>query len=201
MHVTELVQQYGAWFYPFVFAWTFIEGETIVILAGAAARRGIVDLKALFVCAWFGSFLGDQCWFLLSRRYGPRLLAWMSRRNGAMAQTMGAAVGMMERHATWFILSYRFIYGVRNAACLAIGASSISWGRFAVLNFVAAGLWAAIFAGGGYLAGSAMEQVFAKVGWLGLIVALIGILGGGLYWHRQRGSASKTLPIKERPVD
>lgn len=41
--------------------------------------------------------------------------------------------------------------------------SDIPWARFAALNFVAAGIWAVTFAGGGYLAGAALQHVVGDV--------------------------------------
>jgi membrane protein DedA with SNARE-associated domain len=57
-----------------VAAWTFLEGETIVIFSGIAAREGMVDLVTLIACAWAGSFLGDQLYFALGRHAGARML-------------------------------------------------------------------------------------------------------------------------------
>ena len=37
MDVNQLIAEHGAWFYPITFLWTFLEGETFVIFAGAAS--------------------------------------------------------------------------------------------------------------------------------------------------------------------
>ena len=57
----------------------------------------------------------------------------------------------LERYDTGFILSFRFIYGVRNFSSFALGLSAVHWERFLRLNFLAAGLWAATFVAAGYL--------------------------------------------------
>ncbi len=38
MDVNQLIADYGGWFYAITFLWTFLEGETFVIFAGAAAQ-------------------------------------------------------------------------------------------------------------------------------------------------------------------
>jgi membrane protein DedA with SNARE-associated domain len=63
MDVFELIREYGNLYYAVVFIWTFLEGETFVILSGVAAREGILDITTLIVCAWMGSFFGDQFYF------------------------------------------------------------------------------------------------------------------------------------------
>jgi membrane protein DedA with SNARE-associated domain len=168
MHIHLWALRYGMLFYPLVFAWTFVEGESVVILSGAASRHGYIDLRLIIVSAWLGSFMGDQLWFYLSRRYGTRLL----KRHPGAANKIARATERLARHATLFIFSYRFIYGLRNVASLAIGASSITWRKFAVLNFFSAGLWACTFGYGGYLMGSALSQFMDHVaGWVTLAAA------------------------------
>lgn len=156
--ITELVQRYGDLYYALIFVWTFLEGETVVLISGAIARSGAIDLTTLFVAAWGGSFLGDQLYFLIGRRWGHRLLG----RFPSWRPRIARALRLIERHATVFVLTFRFVYGVRNVSSFAAGMSSLSWGRFAFLNFVAAGVWAAAFAGGGYLAGEAMHRAFGE---------------------------------------
>ena len=78
MHVDlpALIQAYG---YPLTFIGALFEGETIVTLAGLAARRGHLYLPILFVLAAAGGSVGDAIYFALGRRYGSELLArWPS---------------------------------------------------------------------------------------------------------------------------
>ena len=157
--VPRLVREYGMWFYAFTFAWTFVEGETFVLVAGFAAAQGLLSAPLLLLAAWFGSFAGDQCYFWIGRRYGLRLLTqrpvWRDR--------VDAALGWVKRYDKWFVLSFRFIYGVRNFSSFALGISGIGWYRFLVLNLTAALLWAATFVGAGYLCGHALERVLGKI--------------------------------------
>ncbi len=145
VNVEQLIVDYGSWFYVVTFFWTFLEGETFVIIAGVAAQKGLLDWTTLFLCAWFGSFCGDQTYFWIGRLYGPRVLAkfprWRSGVEGALAQ--------VQRNSTWFILTFRFIYGVRNFASFSLGMARVGPMRFAALNFFAAFVWALSFAGAG----------------------------------------------------
>lgn len=173
MQIAELVQdvrQYGDLFYLLVFAWTFVEGETIVLVAAAAAKLGAVDVRALFLCAWAGTFLGDLLWFTLFRRFGPRLISRFPR----VAPRIEKAGGILERHATFFILTYRFVYGVRNVAALAIALSPLPWRRFAMLNFVSSGIWATVFCLVGYMAGGAIGGLAERFGWIGIAAVAAG---------------------------
>ena len=49
MDVQRLIIEHGAWFYPFTFALTFIEGETFVLVAGFAAAQGLLNAPLLLL--------------------------------------------------------------------------------------------------------------------------------------------------------
>jgi len=175
-YVLELIKSYGAWFYVITFIWTFFEGETFVIFAGLAAAHDILRLDLLILAAWSGSYCCDQTMFYLGRRYGHRIL----NRFPKMRPGVESALEWTRKWNTIFILTFRFIYGVRNFASFAIGMSGISWPRFAVLNFIAAGVWAISFAGAGYILGEVLGAVIGDhihtvmVGALGLFILIIG---------------------------
>lgn len=157
--IQRLVSDYGTWIYVGIFVWTFFEGETFVIFMGMAAHHGLLSWTAVFLCAWIGSFCGDQCWFWIGRRWGPMLLERYPRWQGGVA----SALDLLRRYDTWFILSFRFIYGVRNIASFAMGTSGVNPVRFAALNFVAAFVWAASFAGFGFVFGKALEKMIGNI--------------------------------------
>jgi membrane protein DedA with SNARE-associated domain len=192
MEIIDLINRYGDFFYGIVAAWTFLEGETIVIFSGIAAREGMVDLVTLIACAWGGSFLGDQLYFALGRHAGARML----RRYPRWQPGVDKALGLLEKYSTAFILSFRFVYGIRNFSSFAMGMSTLSWRRFAVLNFIAAGIWAVCFAGAGYLAGMALQHVVGEAAStlsLVLLGALVLFTAGAVLvnkWRKRRADAA-----------
>ena len=157
-HILELIQSYGNVFYGLSFVWAFIEGETFVLFAGLAAQKGAINLEALIASAWLGSFLGDQVTFAVGRFYGKRLLDKFPN----LAPKVGNALEWIAKRDVIFILSYRFMYGLRNVSSIALGISSIPWRRFAVLNLIASFIWACSFSLLGYLFGASLESVLAN---------------------------------------
>jgi membrane protein DedA with SNARE-associated domain len=157
--IVDLIRSYGHWFYVITFVWTFLEGETFVIFAGFAAHEGVVRLDLLILIAWLGTFCGDQCYFWIGRRFGPGLLERFPRWKPGVAKAMEG----LRDHSTWFILTFRFVYLVRNFASFACGLSGISWPKFAILNFIAAGVWAVSFASFGYLLGKMFEHMLGDI--------------------------------------
>jgi membrane protein DedA with SNARE-associated domain len=202
LEVLQLFHQFGDWlhgmtfglmesnptlFYFVTFAWTFVEGETFVIFAGAAAAADppLLKLHYLILAAGFGSFCGDQFYFFIGRRYGKYLLRRFPRWQGPV----DAALGMLHKYHVGFILSFRFIYGVRNFASFAMGMSEVPWPRFFLLNFLAAAVWAVIFAGSGYLLGRAFEHLLGDIArdfglvMLGVVLILLAV---GLWLNKRR---------------
>lgn len=148
--MAEFWAEWGMLAYLGAAGWAFFEGETFVLLAAAAGRAtGLIDPWMLGGSVWIGSFLGDQVWFTLGKRYGT---AALKRFPGAERRTE-TALRFLARYGDAFILTFRFVYGIRNVASAACGMSGMNHARFAVLNFIAAGIWATSFVcGGWYLA-------------------------------------------------
>src|SRR3954462_374758 len=196
MDINQLIADNGACFYVIAFIWTFLEGETVILFAGFAAAQGLIDPLLLLTAAWLGSFAGDQCYFWLGRQFGVRLLDRFPRwRHG-----VDAALHWLERYDTGFILSFRFIYGVRNFLSFALGLSAVRWDRFLRLNFLAAGLWAASFVAVGYFLGHAFSTAVNIANWLGyaLLGVFVTVAGGIWLLHRRhrRRSTHRSKGIK-----
>jgi len=183
--IIDTANHYGPLVYLLILGFTFFEGETIVLLTGALISGGDVKLSvtSLMLISVLGSFGGDQTWFYIGRRYGtPLLERWPS-----MATKMQWAFRLLHKHENMFILSFRFIYGVRNISPFIIGMSGVARGKFMALNLIAAVVWANTFAWGGYFVGRALETYMGD----SKMYALFGLIGitatvAGVNWFRQR---------------
>jgi membrane protein DedA with SNARE-associated domain len=157
-NIRLLIHQHGDVFYLITFLWTALEGETFVIFAGLAAQKGMLNFWLLFIAAWCGTFCGDQFFFFTGRRFGIRILDHLPKLKPAVDKSLG----WLERHAIAFILAYRFMYGIRNISGVAIGMSHLRWQTFVLWNAIAAFVWAAAFAGFGYLFGDVIDHMHHK---------------------------------------
>lgn len=165
MSLEELLQSWG---YVAILIGTFLEGETIVIFAGVFASQGMMSLPLVFATALFGTFFGDQVYFSIGKRWGARLL--YSRP--ALKRKTRSVFRLLKKYETGFILSFRFIYGLRNVSPFVIGMNGIGHPRFAALNFIAAFVWATIFAGGGYVLGKTLESFIGRLHGVILLIIL-----------------------------
>jgi membrane protein DedA with SNARE-associated domain len=156
MHqIHELIKNNGDWFYLITFLWTALEGETFVVFAGLAAQKGLLNIWLLFVTAWLGSMCGDQIFFILGRQIGAPIVDHLPKLKPGIEK----AICWLEKYAVAFILSYRFMYGLRNVSSIAVGLSHLHWKKFAFLNAIAAFIWAVAFVGFGYLFGDVIAHL------------------------------------------
>ncbi len=155
MTIEAILAQYGL---IALFLGAGLEGETVVVTGGLLAHRGVVPLPAAMAVAVAGSFVADQLFFLLGRRYRqhPRVRRIMARR------AFARALATFERHPTGFILGFRFLYGVRTISPVAIGTTAVSQRRFMALNAVAATVWGIGFTGIGYWFGNGFDALLAR---------------------------------------
>ncbi len=190
--LAEFWAEWGMLAYAAAAAWAFFEGETFVLLAAAAGRAtGLIDPWILMVCVWLGSFAGDQCWFLLGRRYGARAV----RRIPGAERRLEQAMGFLDKYGAVFVLTFRFAYGIRNVASAACGMAGMNLARFACLNFIAAGLWAGTFVAAGWFLAAWLGP--EGLGWLlgGIGLAVIGWLIVKV-WRGSRKAAREARPAE-----
>ena len=163
----SLIADFG---YIAVFIGTFLEGETILALAGLAAEHGYLSYWAVVGVAIVGAFLGDQACFFIGRRYGVRLLA----RFPKLAAKAPRVQRVLRRWDAPAIILLRFAYGLRLAGPIVIGTCGISPWRIALFNFLGTLLWAPLVAGIGYVAGYALHEWLGKLqhAQMALVVAL-----------------------------
>jgi membrane protein DedA with SNARE-associated domain len=198
--IQGLINEHREWFYLITVIWTFFEGETFVLLAAAVAANGMIDPIKLTFAAWIGSYAGDQCWFFLGRKCGPLLL----RRFPDWQHGIDMVHRWLERWGTVFILTFRFIYGIRNFSSVAIGLSDLGIARFMILNFVAAGIWAVTFVSAGYFFGRELDHVLGQ--WaetielvaLGVFLIVVFTILLVTRWRSRRAKRLALLPA-ERP--
>jgi membrane protein DedA with SNARE-associated domain len=176
-----LIDSYG---YFAVLLGAFLEGETILALAGLACFRGYMDFAAVVAIALLAGFAGDQFFFHLGRRRGTAILA---RFPQARARTLRFDAMLARWHAP-LIVAIRFIYGFRILGPILLGMGRVPAWKFLVFNLIGAAIWAPLVAGLGYVFGAALESVLhdlrnAELWGFGVLVAFMSGLG---LWHGLR---------------
>jgi membrane protein DedA with SNARE-associated domain len=139
MHPHELLAHYG---YLAVFVIGLFEGETILMLGAYAVHQGYLSMLPLIGCGALAAFCADQFYFHVGRRKGSE---WLAARP-KMASHFERVSGFIARHPVATIFLMRFAWGFRIVMPAALGMGTMSAIAYALLDAVAALLWATVVA-------------------------------------------------------
>ena len=193
MNIEALLQTYG---YYALFIGTFLEGETILVLAGFLAHQGYMELRWVILLAFLGSLSGDTLVFHIGRWKGRAFLARRPHWDKRAAHVQRA----LDKYQIYAVLSFRFFYGLRNFTPFVIGSTGFSPKRFFLLNAAGAAIWAVVVGSGGYIFGEAISLFFEDVRkyvlWLLLFVAIAGTV---LWFIHSRNLRRRVAAELEQP--
>lgn len=171
MELSALVSQYGL---LAVLVGAFVEGETILLMAGAFSHAGLLDLRWVIAVAAIGAFCGDTFFFLVGRRLGPRV----TERFRWLAELLPRIDALVLRWRWGAVILLRFMYGLRVAGPMLIGAGTMPAAEFLAANATGATLWAILIGGAGYLGGNAAEALLGRVaGAQHIFIGAVAVVG------------------------
>jgi membrane protein DedA with SNARE-associated domain len=183
------------WGYLAIFVGTALEGEAILLVGAAMAHRGLLSLPWVALSALIGSVFADQLWFLVGQRAGRGFITARPR----LAVHVAAVERWIARWGMLFVLSFRFLYGLRTISPVILGATGYPRTRFVVLNIVGAALWALSFALIGYGLGAALTAVLGRAHRLEEAAAVGAVIACALVLiarRRERRVAAQPSTVK-----
>ncbi len=151
---------------------SFLEGETTVILGGIATYQGYLGLPWTIICAFIGTFLGDLTYFYIGYTKGANLIQKRTKPGSFPKKILK----FLNKNQVLTILGFRFLYGLRTAILISLGASKIKPTRFILLNTIGSLIWILILYFIGYTFGHSLVSIFKKIAPYKLY-CLAGILG------------------------
>jgi membrane protein DedA with SNARE-associated domain len=183
------LREYG---YLALLVGTFLEGETILIIAAYLASKGMLNIYLVTLSAVAGTILGDQTYFYIGRIQG---MSYIQKRPNLKKKWIRIS-GLIARRENIIIMTYRFVYGFRNITPFALGILNVHAMKFLILNIIAASVWAISFSVLGYTFGAVISseiETYEKYVALGILC--IVLLVAFLYWLRKRLRNEPILPF------
>ncbi|MCV3208518.1 DedA family protein [Mesorhizobium sp. YC-39] len=153
--IHHFIEQYGL---IAVFLGCVAEGESAAILGGFFAHQHVFVLWRAFVAAALGAFAGDTFFFILGRRFADHPFVVRLRKRPGFRR----AYRLLNTHPNIFVLSNRYVYGMRLVGGIAAGLSRITMRRFVILNALSSTLWAILFVTIGYVFGLGAERILGQ---------------------------------------
>ncbi|MCG7503511.1 DedA family protein [Mesorhizobium retamae] len=134
------------------------EGETVAMLGGFFAHQHVFAFWQTLLAVFAGAFLGDSAFFMMGRGFAQtKLVQRISRKPG-----FNRARQLVTAHPNIYVLSNRYIYGMRILGGIVAGLSGVATTRFLFLNAISAAVWSILFCGLGYLFGLGAEQIVGR---------------------------------------
>ncbi len=192
----EISNTLGAWTYLLVGVFAFAEtgafvglvvpGETVMLLGGAVAGQGAIDIYLLIAIAWFSAWAGDTTSFFLGRRLGREFVIRNGPRFGIGRERFEKVEDYFGRHGGKTIFIGRFVSLVRAFAPFIAGSSGMRYRAFVPYSILGTGLWASAHILIGYAFSRSIDSAAKYAGrgafLLGtLIVVVVGSIA--LYRH------------------
>jgi membrane protein DedA with SNARE-associated domain/membrane-associated phospholipid phosphatase len=153
-----------------------LPGETLLLLGGAYAGAGLLNLPGVIVAAALGAIAGDNLGYWIGRRGGRPLLARYLHLVRLDVHLLTRVESFYARHGVKTVFFARFLTILRTLSALLAGASHMPYGRFVVWNAAGGTLWAVVMGLLGAAFGSQWPRLVRFIGRTSLVVAVVVLL-------------------------
>ena len=143
-----------------------------MMIAGALAASGRMDLLAALAIAVGASLAADLIWFWAGRRYGYPVLRFLCRISLSPDTCVRQTESIFERWGFYSVVVSKFVPGFSTVAPPIAGALAMRVGAFVLASAASAVLWA----GAAMITGVLFaRQIDALLAWMALHLPLAGI--------------------------
>jgi membrane protein DedA with SNARE-associated domain/membrane-associated phospholipid phosphatase len=185
----------GAWTYLLVGVFAFAEtgafvglvvpGETTMLIGGAVAGQGAIDIYLLIAIAWFAAWAGDTTSFFIGRRLGREFVLRHGPRVGISQERFERVEDYFSRHGGKTIFIGRWISLVRALAPFIAGSSGMRYRAFVPYSILGTGLWASAHILVGYFFSRSIESAAEYAGRGAFVLATtIVVVAGSVFLYR-----------------
>jgi membrane protein DedA with SNARE-associated domain len=169
-----------------------IPGETSILVGGALAASGDLDLPLVWVFAAAGAIIGDNIGYVIGRFFLRRVLTGSGRFAHRLERSVARSEVYFRRHGGKTVFFGRWLPVLRVTAAWMAGASHMPWRRFAVFNALGGIGWAISISSLGYFAGKSADSVVGVLGILALVIVTLALVSH--WWFRRLGRTAAEEP-------
>lgn len=137
-------------------------GESSVVAAAVLAADGELMVWLVLAAAFAGAFVGDLLMYGIGRWAGTRLVRRYASE-GARAERVRWARGLLERRGVALIVAAQFIPGGRNVVMFSAGTLMYPLRRFVAAEALGAALWASFQTAIGYFGGRLFDDTLTSL--------------------------------------
>jgi len=188
----DIANALGAWTYALVGFFAFAEtgafiglvapGETVMLLGGAVAGQGSIDLYVTIALAWTMACAGDVTSFFLGRRLGREFLLKHGPRFGFSHERLKQVEDFFSRHGGKTIFIGRFVGFVRAFAPFIAGSSGMRFRQFFPYSVLGCGIWVSATIVIGYIFSRSIDTAIKYAGKGAVILGALIVVVVGVVW-------------------
>ena len=191
-NLISFVDRLGHWGYLIIFLVVVMEcqaflglampGESLVLVGGFLAKRGLLDLGDLIFVVSAAAILGDTIGYELGRYLGRGWLLKHGRRFGFLQERLDRVEGFFDRHGGKAVFASHFMHLMRALMPFVAGSCRMRYRRFLVFNAAGCIVWATTFVLGGYFVGAGWQLVAQRIGRASEIAGAALLLAIAVVW-------------------
>lgn len=152
----DWLKEYG---YVVLFAWSILEGELGLVMAGIMSHTGDMNIVIALIVGALGGFVGDQIYFYIGRFNK----SYINKKLHSQKRKFALAHLLLKKYGWSIIFVQRYMYGMRTVIPMAIGLTKYSARQFAIINLISALMWASITIIPAYYYG---DELLALLAWI-----------------------------------
>ena len=162
VHLGEIISNYGAATFAFLFAIIFAEtgfvvtpflpGDSLLFAAGAFAALGNLNIFVLLAVLVAAAILGDTANYWIGHFFGERMIA--NPRLPIKQEHIDKTKAFFDKHGGKTIILARFVPIVRTFAPFVAGVGKMHYGNFISYNVIGGIAWVLLFTLAGFFFGN-----------------------------------------------
>lgn len=170
-----------------------VPGETALITGAILASKGQLQIEWVIVLAATAAILGDNVGYLIGRHGGRRLLTMNGPFLATRQRVLRVGEPFFERHGPKAVFLGRFTAGLRIWAAWLAGATHMPWKSFLLYNALGGIVWATVVGVLAYVLGHAAEKAIEVAGVVGLVGAVVFVIGAFVVLRRRHAAQEERL--------
>jgi membrane-associated protein len=163
-----------------------LPGETALLASAVLAKHGNLEIEIVIAVAAAAAIIGDNIGYVVSRRYGRRLLTRPGRSQARRLEVLERGQAFFDRHGPKAVFLGRWVAGLRVWASWLAGITHMPWRTFLMWNALGGITWAVTVGLAGYILGETAERIVERAGLGALIAVVVIAVGVYVYFHRRR---------------
>lgn len=159
-----------------------VPGESMVVIAGLMASKGILELGDVVWVASLGAIMGDTVGYFIGYRFGEGFFLKYGKYFFFKKEYLDEAMGFFDKHGGKTVFFGRFMAWFRAFAPVVAGISKMHYPKFLFFNVAGGIVWATTFSLVGYFLGNSWDIIKTYLGRLGISAFIIGAVIIYLYF-------------------